>query len=426
MTQQKQLKQLVRDRMRRTGQRYAAARRAVLHDHVPKSTPHRPGSIPGATVLRVLLAHAGRELSEAMVFGLAGGIGIGTFTFCYEKENFASFYVASRHCWHDHALYLTRACRRLGLEPVVKESTTPKAAEKQLRDSLAQFGPCVAWVEMNALPHRGLPRNSAGNTYHLISVYSTSATTALVGDLSDQPIEMPLAELTNARGLIKKDRYRLLAVSSAQRPGELASLATNAMSSCRAGLDGRDGPKNFRKNFSLDGLAIWADRLVSSKDPNRWERVFPPGSRMWTGLLFMHLFIEYFSTGGGLSRPMMGAFLESLGSGLKNRSYKQLARQYAELGEQWSELADAALPDSVREFKEAKRALATYAELCNSEGSVPEKKACWHRLNELRLEVSARFPLTAAECHELRQGLAERVRAIHANEVAAQLCLNQP
>ncbi|HYX26759.1 MAG TPA: hypothetical protein VFC23_21580 [Thermoanaerobaculia bacterium] len=43
---------------------------------------HFPGSVPAATGLRVLFAHAGilaphtgQPLSEAMVFGLAGGIG---------------------------------------------------------------------------------------------------------------------------------------------------------------------------------------------------------------------------------------------------------------------------------------------------------------------------------------------------------------
>ncbi len=419
MTQQKQLKHLVRERMKESGQRYAAARRAVLHANKSTSSPHRPGCVAGATALRVLLAHCGRELSEAMTFGLAGGIGIGTFTFCYEKENFASFFVASRHCWHDHTLYLTRACERFGLTSVIKECISPKVAEKQLREMLASHGPCVAWVDMNALPHRGLPSEPGGNVYHLLTVYSASETTAVIGDLSDEPIEMALSDLTNARGRIKKDKYRLLAVAKATKPAELATMTAAALKACHAGLNGGDGPKNFRRNFSLDGLALWADRLTSKKDPERWERIFTPGCRLWNGLLFLHMFTEYYSSSGGLSRPIMADFLLTAGDALKKSALKALGKHYANLGDQWTALADAALPDTVAPLAEAKAQLAKYAEHVNSGGSVEDKSACWSRIKELERQVSIKFPLTDAECAHLRFQLAERVHAIHAAEVAA-------
>ena len=137
----------------------------------PKS-PHRPGCVPGATALRILLAHSGRDVSEAMAFGLAGGVGIGVFSFLYEKADFASLFVGGRHLWHDDRLYLERVCKRLGLKTVVKESTAPKAAEKNLRSMLAEHGPCVAWVDMAGLPHRALPTEFSGGGYHIVTVYS--------------------------------------------------------------------------------------------------------------------------------------------------------------------------------------------------------------------------------------------------------------
>src|SRR5262249_3509254 len=124
MTAHKHLKQLVRARMTKTGERYATARRQILREAAaPPTDPacrwHFPGSIPAATALRVLLAHAGvrdphtqEPFSEAMLFGIAGGIGVGVFSFFYEKENIATFFVAGRHGWQDDLGYLKNACGR--------------------------------------------------------------------------------------------------------------------------------------------------------------------------------------------------------------------------------------------------------------------------------------------------------------------------
>src|SRR5262245_58558322 len=119
MTAQKHLKQLIRARMQKTGERYTAARRHILSDNgskaqQPKQNPaarwHLPGNVPATTALRILLTHHGvraphtaEPFSEAMLFGIAGGIGIGVFSFYYEREDFASFYLAGRHQWHDDA-----------------------------------------------------------------------------------------------------------------------------------------------------------------------------------------------------------------------------------------------------------------------------------------------------------------------------------
>lgn len=426
MTRHKHLKQLVRDRMAKTGQRYAAARRMILSAIEPKS-PHLPGVVPGTTALRVLLTHAGlrdphigRPFTEAMLYGLAGGVGIGVFSFYYEKEDFASFFVAGRHLWHDESLYLQRACKRLGATTVVKETTSPKAAETNLREMLAAYGPCVAWVDMAGLPHRGISI-TGGNAYHVVTVYSVDDKqhTAQIGDLTDEPVTIPMADLTAARGRIRKDKYRLLAVSQASSVKGLAPLASVAFKACHVGLNGADAPKNARRNFSLKALETWADRLTSAKDNDRWERVFAPGHRFWSGLTSIHRFIEHYGTGGGLGRPMMADFLTESAAAFKKPVLKQLGERYAELGRQWSELADTALPDVVAEFAEFKSLSQQYAELANSSGSPDEKRAVWAQLDDLGRRVKDRFPLTSAECAELRLKLAERVRAIHAAEVAA-------
>src|SRR3989304_1926510 len=104
MTKQKQLKRLVRTRMAKTGERYSAARRQVIvkdsAQHLPSpGFVHFPGVNPGSTALRLLLAnngiydpHTGKPLSEAMAFGIAGGVGAGVFSFLSGREDIAPFF----------------------------------------------------------------------------------------------------------------------------------------------------------------------------------------------------------------------------------------------------------------------------------------------------------------------------------------------
>src|SRR5262245_57791059 len=151
MTARKHFKQLIRARMEKTGESYAAARRNGLQqpEPAPKGPWHFAGTVPATTALRVLLAsagvrapHTGKPFTETMLYGLAGGIGIGVFAFYYEKENFASFFVAGRHLWHDSLAYLENVLDRFGITPSVREAGSVKAAEKAARESL-EDGPWI-------------------------------------------------------------------------------------------------------------------------------------------------------------------------------------------------------------------------------------------------------------------------------------------
>lgn len=64
VTSHRHLKQLVRVRMAKIGERYAAARRHIVAQLDPPRitgpiAAHLPGSVPATTALRVLLHHAG-------------------------------------------------------------------------------------------------------------------------------------------------------------------------------------------------------------------------------------------------------------------------------------------------------------------------------------------------------------------------------
>lgn len=422
MTRQKHLKQLVRARMDKTGESFATARRHVVHQtpDQPVSLPfiHYPGVIPGATALRVLSANAGvtnpltgRPITEAMAFGIAGGIGAGVFAFRYEKEDFSSFFIAGRHLWQDETGYLEKAAERLGLRSSVQESGGAKAARSQLEKAL-ETGPVVAWVDMASLPYRGMPAMWSGGGYHIAVVYTLDDSVAQVGDLADLPFHVAPNDLAVARSRIKKDKQRILSVGKTG-PLDLKKAVQEGLRACHAGL-----AAGRQANFTLKAFGDWGDRLHGSKTKESWDQVFPRGHRLWQGLRSVHDFIEHYGTGGGLMRPVFAEFLDEAGKGLKNPRLEALGQRYASLGRQWSRLAEAALPDEVPGFKRAKALLARKSELLMSGGTADEIRAVWDQLGTLTGEMKESFPLTESEVQDLRRNLQSIVRLIYQEEVS--------
>lgn len=434
MTRHAHLKERIRARMRKTGERYAAARRHVLaqRDDRPSDSPanpctraHLPGNVPATTALRILLRHAGATAphtgapwSEALLFGIAGGIGIGVFSFFYQREDIATFFAGGRHHWYDDRRYLVDALERLGMTPLVQETSGVRSAATQLRAALADHGPCIAWVDSSALPHRATPGTLSGSGYHVVTVYQVDEVSGseVIGDLTDEPITLPLDTLVQARGRITKDRHRILSLAHAASPPPLEDLVSAGLRACREGLLHPAIPAAGVTNARLEALRVWAERMEGSRAKERWERVYRPGPNFYRGLCAITGFIEYAGTGGGLCRPLFAAFLAEAAGVLGRRDLAQLAERYEALGHAWSELAAAALPGDVPLLGETRALLTRKAALLHEGGSEEEVRVVWARLTELEREVSQRFPLTAEECRDLRRRLRDQIAAVYAGE----------
>jgi len=438
MTRQKHLKQLVRARMEKTGERYATARRHIVRDasattDTLRADSHLTGSVPAATALRILLTAAGvraphtnAQFTEALVYGIAGGIGIGMFAFLYEKENFASFYVAGRHDWANDVRYLTRGIERFGGSTTVSEGVKPSA--QGIAKALAESQPSIIWLDAAALPYKAMPPFYSGLASHLVVLYTIDEAggTARIGDLSDEPIAIPIDVLTAARGRIKKDKHRAMWMRAGQLPS-LKTLVHDGLVACRDGLLGANAVGGSKTNFTLEALRVWGTRLHGSREKESWERMFAPGARLWRGLTSINEYIEHYGTGGGLSRPLFAEFLEEAGQALGSRSLRALGEQYVDLGRAWSELADAALPDDVAAMREAKELLARRSELMHSDGAaaVDEVGRTWQRLDELAKEAETKFPLSDGAASDLRADLKRRVLALYDGEVRAHEALTK-
>jgi len=421
--------------MEKTGESYAAARRHIVAGP-GASTPvaespkggalvHFPGTSPAPTALRILLAHAGvlaphtkQPFTEAMTFGIGGGVGAGVFAFHYEKDGWSSLFVSGRHLWCDDVAWMKAASQRFGMKPIIAESGGATAAAKALVTATAN-GPAVAWVDKASLPYWGLPASWVGGGYHVLTVYQVDGDHALVGDLADEPIRVPLSQLNAARARIKKDKSRLLTLSPATNPVDLRTAVKAGLSACAEGLvQGR------MTSFTLEAFRLWGERMYGARGKDSWDVVFPPGPKLWRGLWSIHDFIEHWGSGGGLSRPLMADFLAEAADALSAPGLRAVGERYAALGRGWTALAEAALPENVPDLFKARGLLARKAEVFHGEGEPTgeELRSLWDRLSCLGKGPEA-FPLSDEEAVNLRKKLKPMILDLYAGEKVAQEAL---
>ncbi|MCW5715557.1 MAG: DUF4872 domain-containing protein [Bauldia sp.] len=436
MTRNKHVKQLVRARMEKTGERYTAARRHVVAEAPPPGgsravSPgdwHQPGTVPGAAALRIMLAAAGvrdprtgQPFTEAMTFGLAGGIGIGVFGFVYDKADFASLFIGGRHLWQDDDAWLRRAAARLGV-PIEVHEGTPRATDAALREILASGRPATAFVEAGLLPHRQMPEATLGGGYHLVTVYAMDGEQVLVGDLAAAPDAVPLDAFAEARKRIRKNRNRVVALARTNAPLDLATATRDALAACVAGLDGADAIGGATRNFSLDGLHDLA-RKIGGSGKDSWAATLPPGRRLWSVLSMLVDFVE--SRAPGLCRPMFADFLAAVDDIVPGAA--PLGESYRALGRRWTGLAEAALPRDVPAFGRAwrlGRELVSQRSAGRPEAN--DRTADIRReLAAIGVEMADCFPLDAAQYEALRATLHDRVGEIHQEEMRLQQELRQ-
>ena len=437
MTAHKHLKETIRARMRKTGESYTTARRHIVRqvEVLKDSSPtrwHLPGNIPATTALRVLLTAAGvrdprdgNPLSEAMLFGICGGIGLGMASFIYEKENFSSFYVGGRHLWNDDLAYMQATLGRFGIKAIVHEG---KAAS--LRNVLAGERPCIAWVDMQGLPHRGMPAFLSGGGYHVVTVYrmDEERSVAFIGDLTDVPLEIGLKDFAAARTRIKQFKNRLMTVSELKNGDvDLSALVRSGLQACHHGLKRDPSRKGASAMSGLEMLQKWLTQLTQSKAKDTWAKAFPRGQRLWQGLTSIYDFIENYHTGGGLCRDLFAEFLEEASPLPGCAQLRPLSRRYAKLGALWSDLAISAIPQSVPAFHEVRELCVQRAELRSGgdPADVETIRKVWDRLAELQKDAERDFPLSLVECAELQELLRGKVAALRDAELVAHASLGE-
>jgi len=363
-------------------------------------------------------AVTGKPVSEALLFGIGGGIGCGYFV--YQSGDLTSLFLATRINSEENAKagFPLVICERLGLEFSLITSSTSLAAEKRLDQALAQGSPIIVWVNTRLLPYYGTPGG-----YHTLVVYGLeeAADQALVADRSRQPLRLNQGELAAARQGEGVHRYRALTLHPPAHPLNLGEAALLGLRACLEQMQNGFGPPNFRANFGLAGLEKWADLLIDSKDARGWTRFFPPGPRLYQALTTAYDQIENRGADGRAFRPLFADFLVEASELLDQPRLAGIASLFRDSARLWGELGQSLLPDRIAVFREARESLTRLRTLFESQGleAGAEMGAIKRRLDEIKAVSAEAFPLPVAEVPGFLAEVSRQVLAIHRVEAQA-------
>jgi hypothetical protein len=228
-----------------------------------------------------------------------------------------------------------------------------------------------------------------------------------------------------ARARVKKDKFRVVTLDPPDER-KLPAAVQQGIWQCIQ-LNAEKPPKGTRDNFGFAALQKWAGMLTNTRNPQSWERFFPPGPRMFSALAgnaFLpgaYSWIAHWGTRPGADRSTYADFLDEAGVVLNKPGLSEAGERFRESGGLWQDLAAALLPEEVSLLAEARRVKDRRHRLFLEQGGAAEQeiREINTRLKELREEAGREFPLSAEEAADFRAGLAERVLSIHDKEQEA-------
>ena len=355
MTEQRKLKKRVRERAARTGESYITARRQVVgaggHADAAAETA-RPAHRESALLARMLrqagvvAPHTDAPYTEAMIAGLAGGIGFLYAVFEYKGHPPTMTIVAQHH----PQPWLPTALDHLGLPYRERRSTAVATATADLRAS-GDLAYCA--VDRGRLPWHGSGPWLYADAYGVL--VDASAATLRVDDgwsvheLSTEDFEAAWSSHTKGR------HYRLrLEAGAAGSTVDLPAAVSRAVRLTVAHLTGPVLGNSFDVNFGFSGMAKLAAQLRDERTRTGWAKRYEGHLDLAMRRLDECLEREY--TAPGASRPVYAAFLTEAATvqpAPQAAAMRAAADLFEESGRCWARIAAVARePDAAGRLAE--------------------------------------------------------------------------
>jgi hypothetical protein len=429
MTTDKGFKQLVRARMAKTGERYAAARRALLggvgSPLAGGTTEHRTD--PEIAALTRVLADrgvtspiTGRPLSEAMILGIGGGLGAGYILWEFKAREGALLTLGFRNRWQYPAIpgWYGQTLERLGIDADLHETNGAAGARSNLDAILAEDRSVIAWIDHQTIGTWHVPDALSGYWgYPVVVVGRTGDGAYLVDDRGRDSFVVDDATMAAARARIGSYKHRLIDPRPAI--GEIAE--SRLRSAIEAGLaDQVEHLRSSSDSFSLPAWRKWSRMMTDSKNAKGWSRVFAGGQGLFAALLSIVEAVDgRAGASGGHLRERYADFLDEIAeAGLG--AFDEAADRWRVAADLWEDLADAALPPDLDGGLEAAHlAERLHAAVRQGEPGRTEAATVAERLWAIRAEHADGVSLADDRMADVLADLGSRLAHIHAAEVAA-------
>lgn len=356
--------------------------------------------------------HTGEPFSEAMLFGIAGGIGLAYFVF--EFNHTITFFIGTRLTTPKQD-FVRDAAERLGVQVEVKQTAGSKGAAKHLQEALSAGQPAIVFVDRANLPYQGYPADRIGHYMHNVVVYGLDEAedVALIGDLAAAPMTATATELSAARARQTTQKNRLLTVSPDSVIDDLPAAIRAGIASCTEAMLHPE-----ISNFGLKALVKWAGMISNRKDKKGWPQLLNDPGKLYDALKSVYFNIEVYDTPGGGYRGLYADFLQEAAAVLNQPDLNDVAAQYLDLASQWTTLAETALPDESAPLRQTRELLNRKADLYLQQGmdGVVELHQIEAQLAELRACIDDD---SMAGANDIPARLREHIVQLREGETAA-------
>ena len=379
------------------------------------------GSLQAALgFLDVRAPHSGQPYSEAMLFGLGGGIGFSYFVFEYKSARIKTLTLGTRITTLEESSrpqFVQTICERIGAPLRVLHPTTVTAANNGVRQALAEGVPAIVWIDMSGPPYHFPP--TADYAAGVVCAWKDDQ--VLLAGRSRKLLPLRRKAFEAARSSMGVPKSRAVVVGRPDRAPNLATSVLEAVRETRDQMARGIDVGQFRGNFGLAALEKWATLLADERDRKGWPRFFPAGRDLLAVLLGVFVQIELRGRGGGAFRVLYADFLEEAAEAARRRRLKEAAEPLRLAARAWHNLARAALPNAVPALRQLRELTAAREALLVREGAQGLGRAA--ELAEagrrLRRTIEESFPLAPADVLDLLADLRRRVLQIHVLESAA-------
>lgn len=352
----------------------------------------------------------GKPYTEAWLAGLAGGVAVGYFYFDYEGSD-PQLNIVTRNSFNGYGF--DSICRRLGVVREIYQTTSEEKARENLLGALERGEAPLVWADVFSLDYEHSDLSGEMWAMQPLIVYSYApGGDALIADRADVPLRVSSDLLDRARGVVKKERYKLLTLTIDEEP-DLAGAAAAGIADYLQLCVGKP-PAGSAKNWGLKALDSWRDASGRTTGKRSWHKLFPRGRRAVAALSSNYRYAALFwkSGDGSADRTLMAGFLdeaadvaqvsggsidgspESPAGGATEVSLaadqlREAADTFRSAAEGWQRLATALLPDAIPALREAREILDREHEMFLAEGTNANeaRKELWQRYERLKAEA---------------------------------------
>lgn len=444
MTTDKAFKRVVRARMAKTGERYAAARRTLVADATggrpkgpgadrPAVTPSgyrmRGGLHPETATLANVLANqgvvsglTGEPLSEAAVLGIGGGLGAGYILWEFKVLGGPVLTLGFQNQWQYPWIpgWTGKTLERLGIDADVHQTGGAKGAREALDERLDAGAPVIASVDLQSMGTWGQPDALAGSCGYgpLVIAGREADGTYLVDDRGTSPFRIPPDVMAAGRGRIGSFKHRIVRLRTTSGP----IPAERLRAAMRAGLDDQvEHLRSSSDSFSLPAWRKWARLMTDTRNAKSWSRVFADGKGLFGALMALVEGVDGdLGAAGGHLRELYAESLDEAAEALDNPALGDAARAWRGVADQWEELADAAVPPDLDGAADVVEAVETLHDaVMAGEPGRARARAAADTASAIRARYAESFPLPPDRIDEILRGLAEQLAGIYEAEVGA-------